>query len=183
MKSFFPGRVRHHDNLIDKKKMPSYIAKTSIGVVMKLSDLIPDRHIISDLQGETKIEIIEELLERMKEENLVENFEAALNDILDREGYLSTGLENGLAIPHAKTDSSRELAIVFGLKKSGVSFESLDGKPAELIFLVLSPKDTSGPHIQALALITRNLKDARTREQIKKCKTAKEIAAIFREFD
>ena len=59
------------DNLIDKKKLPSYIAKTSIGVVMRLSELIPDRHIISDLQGETKIEIIEELLERMKEEGLV----------------------------------------------------------------------------------------------------------------
>ena len=171
------------DNLIDKKKLPSYIAKTSIGVVMKLSELIPDRHIISDLQGETKIEIIEELLERMKEEGLVDSYEVALNDILDREGYLSTGLENGLAIPHAKTDSSRELSIVFGIKKNGVAFESLDGKPTELIFLVLSPKDTSGPHIQALALITRNLKDAGIREKIRKCASAKEIAAIFREFD
>ena len=150
---------------------------------MKLSELIPDRHIICDLQGKTKIEIIEELLERMKEQNLVDNYEAALNDILDREGYLSTGLENGLAIPHAKTDSSHMLSIVFGVKKSGVAFESLDGKPAELIFLVLSPRDTSGPHIQALALITRNLKDALIRERIKKCKTAKEISAIFREFD
>jgi fructose-specific phosphotransferase system IIA component len=171
------------DNLIDKKKMHSYIASTRIGASMKLSELLPERHIIAHLHGKTKIDIIEELLKRMKEENLVENYEIALNDILDREGYLSTGLENGLAIPHAKTDSSNELSIVFGVKKQGVPFESLDGKPADLIFLVLSPKNTSGPHIQALALITRNLKDAKVRDRLKNSKSVKEIATIIREFD
>ena len=150
---------------------------------MKLSDLIPADHIISDLAGSTKIEIIEELLGLMKNLNLIDQYELALNDILDREGYLSTGLENGLAIPHAKTDSINELAIVFGIKKSGAPFESLDGKPAENIFLVLSPKDTSGPHIQALALITRNLKNAQVREKLKKCDSAQCIEAIFQEFE
>jgi len=150
---------------------------------MKLSDYIPADHINHDLVGSTKIEIIEELLGLMRDLNLINQYELALNDILDREGYLSTGLENGLAIPHAKTDSINELAIVFGLKKNGAPFESLDGKPAENIFLVLSPKDTSGPHIQALALITRNLKDAQVRENIKKSKSAQDIEAIFQEFD
>ena len=126
---------------------------------MKLSEYLPANHINHDLVGNTKIEIIEELLGLMRDLKLIDQYELALNDILDREGYLSTGLENGLAIPHAKSDSIEKLAIVFGLKKGGVPFESLDGKPAENIFLVLSPKDTSGPHIQALALITRNLKD------------------------
>jgi len=119
----------------------------------------------------------------MKDLQLLHQYEEALNDILDREGYLSTGLENGLAIPHAKTDSVRELFIVFGLKREGVTFESLDGKPAELIFLVLSPKDTSGPHIQALALITRNLKDAESRQKLKSCKSAQEVAQIFQGFN
>jgi len=150
---------------------------------MKLSDYIPADHINHDLVGSTKIEIIEELLGLMRDLDLINQYELALNDILDREGYLSTGLENGLAIPHAKTDSINELAIVFGLKKNGAPFESLDGKPAENIFLVLSPKDTSGPHIQALALITRNLKDAQVREKIKKSKSAQDIEAIFQEFD
>jgi mannitol/fructose-specific phosphotransferase system IIA component (Ntr-type) len=150
---------------------------------MKLSDYLPVDHIKYDLMGTTKIEIIEELLSVMRDLNLVNQYETALNDILDREGYLSTGLENGLAIPHAKTDSIRELAIVFGLKNDGVTFESLDGKPAEFIFLVLSPKDTSGPHIQALALVTRNLKNAPVRDNIRKCQSAQEIAAIFQEFE
>jgi mannitol/fructose-specific phosphotransferase system IIA component (Ntr-type) len=149
---------------------------------MKLSDYLPVDHIKYNMIGATKIEIIEELLGLMRDLNLIDQYEVALNDILDREGYLSTGLENGLAIPHAKTDSIDFLAIVFGLKNEGVLFESLDGKPAEQIFLVLSPKDTSGPHIQALALITRNLKDAQVREKIKKSQSAQDIAAIFQEF-
>ena len=150
---------------------------------MKLSDYLPVDHIKYDLAGTTKIEIIEELLGLMRDLNLIDQYETALNDILDREGYLSTGLENGLAIPHAKTDSINHLAIVFGLKKDGVSFESLDGKPAEFIFLVLSPKDTSGPHIQALALVTRNLKNAAIRDKIKNCQSAEDIATIIQEFD
>lgn len=150
---------------------------------MKLSDLLPVTHIYNGLQGETKIEIIEELLTLMKKNDLIQEYEEALNDVLDREGYLSTGLENGLAIPHAKTDSIKNLAIVFGVKKDGVTFESLDGKPSDLIFLVLSPKDTSGPHIQALALITRNLKDAGVREHIKNCSSEQEIADIIYNFD
>ncbi len=150
---------------------------------MKISEYLPLEHIIYDLKGTTKIEIIEEMLHVMKEQNLVQEYEIALNDILDREGYLSTGLENGLAIPHAKTDSIEKLAIVFGLKKDGVHFESLDGKPSDLFFLVLSPKDTSGPHIQALALITRNLKDVKTRGQIKSCQSAEEITKLFQGFN
>ena len=150
---------------------------------MKLSDLLPVSHVHSDLTGETKIEIIEELLGLMQKNDLIKEYEVALNDVLDREGYLSTGLENGLAIPHAKTDSIEELAIVFGVKKGGVHFESLDGKPADLIFLVLSPRDTSGPHIQALALIARNLKDATVREQLKNSTSAEQIAEIIIKFD
>jgi fructose-specific phosphotransferase system IIA component len=150
---------------------------------MKLSDYIPESHIVPDLKGSTKVDIIEELLTVMKNNQLISEYEIALNDILDREGYLSTGLENGLAIPHAKTDSIGQLAIVFGLKKDGVNFESLDGKPAQLIFLVLSPKDTSGPHIQALAMITRNLKNADMRQKIINSKSAEEIANLFKEFN
>jgi fructose-specific phosphotransferase system IIA component len=149
---------------------------------MRLGDYLQSDHIIADLKGTTKVEIIEELLTKMDDLQLLHTYEEALNDILDREGYLSTGLENGLAIPHAKTDSINNLSIVFGLKKDGVPFESLDGKPAELIFLVLSPKDTSGPHIQALALITRNLKDIKAINRLKSGASEQEIAAIFQEF-
>lgn len=142
---------------------------------MKLIELLTKEQIDPDLKGENKFQIIEELLDCLNTNNQVINRDLALEDVLAREGYLSTGLENGLAIPHAKTDGVDKLVISFGIKRSGVDFESLDGKPATLIFLVLSPRDTSGPHIQALATISRNLKDKTVREAILKTKTSDEI--------
>jgi len=150
---------------------------------MKLSDYLPEDHIIHNLKGKTKIEIIEELLLKMQELNLIKDYDSTLNDILAREGYLSTGLENGLAIPHAKTNGTDELVMVFGLKKEGVEFETLDNKPAQLIFLVLSPPDTSGPHIQALALITRNLKNEAVRESIINAQSPASIVEIIQSFN
>lgn len=149
---------------------------------MKLADYLPENHIKTGLKGTRKIEIIEDLLKLMLDLGVIQDYEAALNDILSREGYLSTGLENGLAIPHAKTRGIEELSMVFGLVPDGVEFETLDGKPAHMIFLVLSPVDTSGPHIQALALISRNLKNESTRNQIIKAQSEKEVAEIFRSF-
>jgi fructose-specific phosphotransferase system IIA component len=142
---------------------------------MKLIELLVKEQIEPNLKGENKFQIIEELIDRLNSNQQVKNRDQALEDVLAREGYLSTGLENGLAIPHAKTDGVDKLVISFGIKRDGVDFESLDGKPASLIFLVLSPRDTSGPHIQALATISRNLKDKTIRETILKKKTADEI--------
>jgi fructose-specific phosphotransferase system IIA component len=149
---------------------------------MKISDYLPEAHIITSLKGTRKIEIIEELLTLMNDQKLLSDFDQALNDILAREGYLSTGLENGLAIPHAKSKGISNLTMVFGIKKDGVEFETLDGKPAQLIFLVLSPVDTSGPHIQALAMISRNLKNASIREKLRNSQSPQEVAEIFKSF-
>jgi fructose-specific phosphotransferase system IIA component len=150
---------------------------------MKLIDYLPKKNIILNLSGKTKLEIIEELLSQMDKLGLVQDYDTALHDILAREANHSTGLENGIAIPHSKTEATEKLCMVFGLKKEGVDFKTLDDKPAHLFFLVLSPLNTSGPHIQALALITRNLKNFETRENIKKCNTTSEIVQIFESFD
>jgi len=148
---------------------------------MRLADYLPVEQINPDLKGTTKFEVIEELLNLLGSHPKMIDREIALQDVLDREGYLSTGLENGLAIPHAKTDGVGALLLAFGIKKDGVDFESLDGKPAQLIFLVLSPRDTSGPHIQTLAVISRNLKEARKREALLQAQSAEEIARYIRE--
>ena len=149
---------------------------------MKFSDYIHQENILPDLSGQTKQEVIEELLNHMKNLGLVSNYEIALNDILVREKHLSTGLENGIAIPHAKSEGVEKLAIVFGIKNGGIDFDSLDAKPANLIFLVLSPKNTSGPHIQALALISRNLSVSKNRDSLNLAKSADEIANLFATF-
>jgi fructose-specific phosphotransferase system IIA component len=150
---------------------------------MKLSDLLPENLITAEMTGKTKFQLIEELLDVLHEGGKISDRELALKDVLAREGYLSTGLENGLAIPHAKTDGVSELVMSFGLKKEGVDFESLDNKPAHLIFLVLSPRDTSGPHIRALAAITKNLKDAEKRKALLDAKSSEAIKKIFDTFE
>jgi PTS system fructose-specific IIC component len=150
---------------------------------MKLSELLTENLITAELTGNTKFQLIEELLDLLHEGGMISDRELALKDVLAREGYLSTGLENGLAIPHAKTDGVSELVMSFGVKKDGVDFESLDNKPAHLIFLVLSPRDTSGPHIRALASITKNLKDAEKRKALLNAKSDDEIKKIFDKFE
>ena len=149
------------------------------GGYMNLHEHLPGPHIISDLNGDTKFQIIEELLDQLNKNNKIHNRDLALEDVLARESYLSTGLENGLAIPHAKTDGVTALVASFGIKRDGVDFESLDGKPAKLVFLVLSPRDTSGPHIQALAIIARTLKDRQIRELLINASGAEEIANLI----
>ena len=104
---------------------------------MKFSDFVQEENIVTDLSGQNKLEVIKDLLNHMQKLGMVLNYETALNDILVREKHLSTGLENGIAIPHAKTEGVEKLAIVFGIKKTGIDFDSLDAKPANLIFLVL----------------------------------------------
>lgn len=147
---------------------------------MNLSEYLPPKHITADLKSDSKFQVIEELLDLLDENKQLIDRDLASQDVLAREGYLSTGLENGLAIPHAKTDGVDKLLIAFGRKKDGVDFESLDGKPARLIFLVLSPRDVSGPHIQSLAAISRNLKNRELREALLEAEDASEIAEIIK---
>ena len=150
---------------------------------MKFSDFIQAENILPDLNAQSKLDVIKELLNHMESTGEVTDYDQALNDILIRENHLSTGLEHGIAIPHAKTDGVKKLSVVFGIKKTGIDFESLDTKPANLFFLVLSPKNTSGPHIQALALISRNLSVNTNRDRLKSAKSVKEIIEIFSMFN
>jgi len=150
---------------------------------VNFSEFIPIENVILDLKGNDKVAIIKELLTHMLKLNLIEDYESALKEILQRENHLSTGLEYGIAIPHSKIDGVKKLSIVFGIKRKGVDFESQDAQPAYLIFLVVSPKNTSGPHIQALAMISRNLKERSVRDRLKKASTPDEIAVIFETFN
>jgi len=148
---------------------------------MQLSQYLQASQISTDLQSETKFKIIEELIELLNQNEALLDPDIARQDVVAREGYLSTGLENGLAIPHAKTDAVDGLKIALGIKKDGVDFESLDGKPAKIIFLVVSPRNTSGPHIQTLAVISRNLKKEESRKALLEAESAEAIAKIIKE--
>jgi len=121
-----------------------------------------------DLKGGTKEEVLDELLSIMvrvgdlKEENR----DRARRDLLERERSMSTGLQNGIALPHCKTDAVEELSSVFGIHRKGIDFQSMDGNPCHLFVLILSPKSRPGEYLKFVAGLSLALSDSRKRQEI-----------------
>ncbi|MDA3808983.1 MAG: cation:proton antiporter [Spirochaetaceae bacterium] len=132
------------------------------------------------LKGEDKLSIITELIDMAISEGVITDRELVLTAILEREKSMSTGLDNGIAIPHAKCNASDNIILVVGLKKEGIDFDSLDSKPSKLFFLIISPKAQVGPHIQLMAEIGRKMINENIREQIISATSADEIIKIFK---
>ncbi|MBI2505751.1 MAG: PTS sugar transporter subunit IIA [Candidatus Latescibacteria bacterium] len=126
---------------------------------MTLLDILSPRSVLVGLQGETKEEIIEELVDSLESGAVVTDREKVLQAVVEREKIMSTGIGDGIAIPHGKSDAVTRLAAALGIHKRGVDFEALDGEPAYVFFLLVSPANVSGPHIKALARISRLLKN------------------------
>ncbi len=142
---------------------------------MKLVDHLTPEKIKLELEGENKEEVIEELIELLVETCDVKDSDAIYDAIMSREREGSTGLEKGVAIPHAKSDAVGSLSIVIGISKKGIDFESLDGKPANLFFLMVAPTSESGPHVQAIAKIVKMIKIDRFRDKLLKAKSGEEV--------
>ncbi len=149
---------------------------------MHLVELLNDNLIELNLNSQDKFEVIENLLDVAVKNGKILDRGKALQDLIEREQYLSTGFENGLAVPHAKSEAVDEIVVVFGLHRQGLEFDSLDGKPTHFIFLLLSPMDTSGPHIQILALIARNFQNTGVTQKLHSAQTSDEIVQIIGEF-
>lgn len=135
--------------------------------------------VTTELAGRDKNEIIKSMLDLVCNSGKVKDPAAALKAVLDHEAAMSTGMENGIAIPHAKTDAVDELVAAVGVSKRKIDFENLDRKPAQIFIMTLSPMHGTGPHVQFLADISRLLKEASIRKQILKAKTDEELLAIL----
>ena len=127
---------------------------------LDLPKLLTPANIFLDLEAVTKEGLIEEMIGRLSGANLIADRDAVLAAVLSRERRMSTGLEKGVAVPHGKTDSVATLVCALAVKSDGVDFESMDGEPARIIVMTISPVSRSGPHIQFLAEITALLKSA-----------------------
>ena len=146
---------------------------------MTLLDLISEKSIIIGLKGTKKQEIIEELVSALDEGSQITNRGQMLEAVLQREGIMSTGIGHGIAIPHGKSEAAKTLSGVLGTKEEGVDFESLDGQPVYIFFLLVSPANVSGPHIKALARISRLLKGENFRNLLIQAKSPKEVLSII----
>jgi fructose-specific phosphotransferase system IIA component len=119
-----------------------------------------------ELAGKTKEEIITEMVDMLDRQGKLLDRAEVLEDVFNREKTMSTGMQYGIALPHAKTDGVEDIAVVVGIKKEGIDFESIDGEKSRIFIMTVSPKKTSGPHIQFLAAVGAVLKDEETREQV-----------------
>ena len=125
---------------------------------MKLAEYLTPARVKLGLAGDTKEEVIEELVSLLADTHTVTDADLIYDAVMNRERQGSTGLEKGVAIPHAKSDAVKKLSVVLGVSRDGVDFESRDGKNAHLFFLMVAPTSESGPHVQAIAKIVKMIK-------------------------
>lgn len=130
------------------------------------------------LEGSTKEEIIGALIRLASNSGFILNVDEARDAVLAREATGSTGMQDGVALPHGKTEAVEQLVCAIGLKPDGVDFDALDGNPSRIFVLVLSPKDVSGAHIRFLATISQVLNES-TRKTLLKCQSSEAMVALL----
>ena len=150
---------------------------------MRISEFLSPEALIADLQARDKQAVLREIsavLARahpsLKEERLVEV-------LREREKLGSTGIGEGVAIPHGKLPGLGNLVAAFGVSRQGVDFEAIDGKPTHLFFALVAPENSAGVHLKALARISRLFKNPRFRAAILEAQTARDIHALIAQED
>jgi fructose-specific phosphotransferase system IIA component len=129
--------------------------------------------------GSDKQSVIKELVDLLDAGKLLLDKNVALQAVLNREQVRSTGIGSGIAIPHGKCNAVKELVVSMGIASQSIDFDSVDGKPVSIVILLLSPLDQTGPHIQALARISRLMLDESFRIKLQKASSANEVCEIF----
>ncbi|MCM8785133.1 MAG: PTS sugar transporter subunit IIA [Candidatus Omnitrophica bacterium] len=148
---------------------------------MKIVDYLKEDCIITNLKSRDKKSVLKEIIKMLEKNGYIKDSEKILEAVMDREKLGSTGIGQGIAIPHVKTDQINEIICALGLSQTGVDFDSLDGEPVYIIFLVLAPTKSIGQHLKTLAKIARLLKDKVFRNALRNCKTPEEAIKIIKE--
>src|SRR3972149_6392966 len=133
---------------------------------MKILDILDKRMIISHLTPSDKVGVLRELVRVLARAEKEVDEERMLEILLERETLGSTGIGEGVAIPHGKSKTVKKLLASFGRSVSGMDFQSMDGKPTHLFFLLVAPEDSAGIHLKALARVSRLMKDASFRKRL-----------------
>ena len=152
---------------------------------MQVMEFLSKKAIITDIKSAKKEDVLKELVEALIASGDIEKRcrNKLFESLLAREALGSTAIGQGIAIPHAKSDCVEKLVAAFGLSKKGVDFDSLDGEPAYIFFLLVAPQDSAGPHLKALARISRLLKDKYFRDTLRACEDDKAVIKIIAQED
>ncbi|MDD5196070.1 MAG: PTS sugar transporter subunit IIA [Candidatus Omnitrophota bacterium] len=152
---------------------------------MQIMEFLSKKAILTDIKSVKKEDVIKELVEALIAAGDIEKRcrNKLIESLMSREALGSTAIGQGIAIPHAKSDCVEKLVAAFGLSKKGVDFDSLDGEPAYIFFLLVAPQDSAGPHLKALARISRLLKDKYFRDTLRACEDDKAVIKIIAQED
>ena len=149
---------------------------------MKILEVLPKEAIITDLKSKVKNEVIEELVASISKITGINSAEL-IKVLLERERLGSTGIGGGIGIPHGKLKNLESLIMGFGLSRKGVDFESIDGRPAHLFFILLTPENSTGLHLKLLARISRLLKNESFKKKLMKATDSNQVYSIIEEVD
>jgi PTS system nitrogen regulatory IIA component len=150
---------------------------------MKIEDILAEDLIVPSLEATEKPGVLEELAGVVAARHDEIDRDRLVRALEEREALNSTALGDGVAIPHGKLSGIKRVFAAFGRSPAGVDFDSLDGKPTHLFFLLVAPEESAGAHLKALARISRLLKDAAFRERLMGAAEAGTLYGIIREED
>ncbi len=148
---------------------------------MTLTEILQPACVKAPLENTDKMAVIEELVDLLDENGLLQDRKAALEAVIARERTRSTGIGSGIAIPHGKSRSVNELVMSIGITKDPIDFESVDGKGVQIVILLVSPTNQTGPHIQALARISRLMLDETFKENLQNADSPQQAYQLITE--
>lgn len=150
---------------------------------MKITELLKKEFILEQLKAKSKQEVLAELAGVFVKGKIKFDSGAMLRVLMEREKLGSTGIGDGVAIPHGKLAGLDEILVAFGRSREGIAFEALDGKPVHLFFLLMAPENSAGQHLKALAKISRMLKDREFRKKLLETQMHDDLVRVITEKD
>lgn len=145
----------------------------------RITELLKEAYILGDLRAQTKREALAEMAGLFRASQGRFDPEAMLQVLLEREKLGSTGIGDGIAIPHGKLEGLAEMVVAFGRSRKGIDFEAMDGRPVHLFFLLMAPDNSTGLHLKALAKISRMLKDGEFRQRLLAAEGAADLYRVI----
>ncbi len=148
---------------------------------MKVFELLKEEFILTEFKSTDKEDAINELIDLYKNDDKVTDIEQVRKSVLDREKIMSTGVGKGFAIPHGKTNAVKDILAAFGKSEEPIDYDALDGKPVNLIFLLVGKDNLVSSHIKLLSRISRLMNKDDFRQRLMEAKSAKDIQKVFEE--
>ncbi len=142
---------------------------------MQLKEILKPECVAVPLSSMEKYQVITELIDCVNKAGLILDYDKTLKAVMQREAIRSTGVGQGFAIPHAKTNGVEKVTLAIGKPAGPIDFESIDKQPVSTVFLLVSPQEKTGPHIQALAKISRLMTDKKARSFIDGCNSSDKL--------